>query len=180
VSMMSGLSVLAIWVGFFWLYRDYEIDRYRQRLFELRDELWDYAAEGHVAFDNPAYRLIRIRINGLIRFAHMLSCTWLVMALVAEKLRPSPEVIDKIEGEMVGALNSLPAPLYERLRDYQKRALFLAIEHTVRTSPFFWVALVPFLLVALISLCWRFGGAIARRLPVRTLVDTEAALQGAV
>lgn len=179
MSLMIGLSALAIWFGFFWLYRDYEVDRYRQRLFELRDELWDYAAEGHVGFDNPAYRLIRARLNGLIRFANLLSGTWLAMVLVAEKLRPSPEVIERIEGELTEALATLPAPLAERLRDYQQKALFLAIEHTVLTSPFFCVAFVPFLLVALIRLAWLYGGALARRLPVRTLVDTEAALQGA-
>ena len=73
MTAIGGLSLLGLWVWFFWLYRDYRVDAYRQRVFALRNELWDYAAAGHISFDDPAYLVVRNRMNGLIRFAHLLS-----------------------------------------------------------------------------------------------------------
>src|SRR5256714_10642387 len=100
MSLTIGLSLLALWIGFFWLYRDYAIDRYRQRLFALRDEVWDFAAAGRVGFNDAAYRLVRDRLNGLIRFAHLLSFTWVVAVLVAERWRPSREIIEQVAQEL--------------------------------------------------------------------------------
>jgi hypothetical protein len=43
------------------------LDRFRQDVFGLRDELWDFAASGQISFDDPAYRLLRQLMNGFIR-----------------------------------------------------------------------------------------------------------------
>lgn len=57
-------------------------DYTRQELFTLRDELFDYAADGHISFDDEAYLTTRTMINGVIRFTHSVSLTnWLMMLL---------------------------------------------------------------------------------------------------
>jgi hypothetical protein len=58
--------VLSLWPG-------YRLDAFRQDVFGLRDEMWDYAASGKVSFDDPAYRLLRQLMNGFIRYAHHLT-----------------------------------------------------------------------------------------------------------
>ncbi len=48
-------------------------DQFRQQIFALRDELFDFAAEGNIGFDDPAYILLRQLMNGFIRYAHNLT-----------------------------------------------------------------------------------------------------------
>lgn len=45
----------------------------RERLFACRDEIFDLAAKGEMDFDSASYRSLRRSIEGLIRFAHVLS-----------------------------------------------------------------------------------------------------------
>ncbi|GAC1691136.1 MAG: hypothetical protein PVS2B2_28790 [Candidatus Acidiferrum sp.] len=37
------------------------LDAFRQEMFIIRDELFDYAASGQIAFDNPSYRPHQVR-----------------------------------------------------------------------------------------------------------------------
>src|SRR5580658_4090425 len=73
LHIVMGLA--AIWILLFKLVRDYRIDALRNRLFALRDDLFDYASAGNVEFDEPAYFKLRGVINSLIRFAHRLTFT---------------------------------------------------------------------------------------------------------
>lgn len=41
-------------------------------MFALRGQLFDFAADGGISFDHPAYGLLRSTMNGFIRFAHMM------------------------------------------------------------------------------------------------------------
>src|SRR5258708_27147164 len=49
------------------------VDIVRQQMFALRDELFDFAAQGGIKFDDPAYILLRHLMNGFIRHAHNLT-----------------------------------------------------------------------------------------------------------
>ena len=51
------------------------LDMYRQKLFFIRDELFDIAArkEHGLTFDNPAYVDLRNSLHNSIRFAHQIS-----------------------------------------------------------------------------------------------------------
>ena len=72
-TITTGLVLVVLWVSLFWLFRDYRIDVFRQNMFALRDELFDFASEGKIAFDHPAYRSLRAACNGYIRFGHRVS-----------------------------------------------------------------------------------------------------------
>ena len=58
-ALSTTLSLIALWALFHWLYRDYRVDLFRQRMFALRDQLFDIAASGRIAFDDPAYGKLR-------------------------------------------------------------------------------------------------------------------------
>jgi hypothetical protein len=66
------IAILVLWVAYYWLYRDYALDLFRQRMFALRDDLFDFAADGKIAFDHPAYTTLRTTMNGYVRFGHRL------------------------------------------------------------------------------------------------------------
>src|SRR6266702_2818235 len=51
----------------------YRVDSFRQKMFCVRDELFDYAADGNIAFDNPAYISLRRQMNGFILHGHQLT-----------------------------------------------------------------------------------------------------------
>lgn len=66
---LVGLVVLSF------IYNQYKktmLEFYRMDIFELRDELFDYAAEGNISFDNESYQLVRTLLNGYLRYAENL------------------------------------------------------------------------------------------------------------
>ena len=82
-EIISGLSVAGIVFTIFFLLSDYRLDLYRQELFHLRDKLFNVAVEAEVDFDHPGYRLLNLRINSLIRYAHKTNLkTLLLLAFV--------------------------------------------------------------------------------------------------
>lgn len=76
--LASLISIALLMVILFWLYPDYRIDVFRQKMFRLRDELFDEAVQGKISFDDPAYGMLRNAMNGHIRFAHQ-SNVWQVL-----------------------------------------------------------------------------------------------------
>jgi len=57
----------------------------RQRLFGIRDSLFDLAADGRMSFDDPAYLEIRHRLNMMIRFCHRATWPRMMMLFVASR-----------------------------------------------------------------------------------------------
>src|SRR5689334_8428010 len=82
-----GLASIAVWIFAFYFWRQYRIDALRERLFQTRGELFDYAANGGVPFDHAAYGELRRMMNSMIRFAHRLTFTRVVFIFL---LRPLP------------------------------------------------------------------------------------------
>ena len=78
------------WIAIFVFWRNYRIDKFRDQLFALRNELFDYAAQGGVSFDEPAYGILRNTMNGLLRYAERISFTHAILANVVQRFRPSP------------------------------------------------------------------------------------------
>jgi hypothetical protein len=70
-ALSTLLSLATLYVMAVWLWRDTAIDLVRQRLFALRDEIFNHARhETHgITFQSAAYRQLRTTINGHIRFA---------------------------------------------------------------------------------------------------------------
>jgi hypothetical protein len=80
-SFMSFVSLAGLWVFLNFFYRDYRIDEFRNRLFIIRDQLFDWAAAGNIEFDNPGYCLVRTTLNGFLRFADSLSLVSVLLSL---------------------------------------------------------------------------------------------------
>ena len=69
----TTLSLLALLWLVYGLYRDYRTDLFRERMFTIRDHLFDLASADILAFDHPAYIMLRTTINGHIRFGERLN-----------------------------------------------------------------------------------------------------------
>ncbi len=66
------MLLLLVFLVFF-AYQTYRVDKFRQDLFLIRDELFNAALNQEVSFDDRGYILTRQLINGMIRFGHRLS-----------------------------------------------------------------------------------------------------------
>jgi len=80
-QIMSLLGLIALWAFWYNLQKPQRVDIFREKLFDLRGDLFDLAANGAIPFEHPAYRQLRLLINGLIRFAHRASFPTLVLAI---------------------------------------------------------------------------------------------------
>ena len=75
--------MLAIWAFLvFVCWEPYREDALRHQLFEIRDELFDYATRGEISFDSPAYGMMRTLLNGQIRHAHRARLLYLLPSML--------------------------------------------------------------------------------------------------
>jgi hypothetical protein len=99
VVSYNTVSFAALWVVVL-CWRGYKTDKLRQDIFNLRAELFEFAAGGGVDFNNHSYRRLRSILNSMIRFAHQLSFIRLVTTLVLERWHPilttSPGYLDEL------------------------------------------------------------------------------------
>jgi hypothetical protein len=118
------------------------LDSFRQNMFAVRDELFDFAAEGNIAFDHPAYVLLRRQMNGFIRYAHQLTVFRILMTAAIHKVVASPEPKDWRK-EWAQALESTSTEYVKmKLFEFHKRAMILAFKRLIIGSPLLWVGMV--------------------------------------
>ena len=128
--LATTASLVLLWVLAAWLYADYRTDLLRERLFTLRDELFEYAAAGGIPFDHPIYTLVRTTLNGFIRFAERVRPSLLLLAgwqgrgdpasrpelAFAEQFARATEALDPESRRMVeGTVQRMHAVVFEQL-----------------------------------------------------------------
>jgi len=128
------MLLVLIWWLFAFVYKDYMVDCTRQRLFTIRDELFDYAANHEISFNDDAYVTTRAMLNGVIRFTHNISLTrFLIMNLVVGKDKAYSENFSREFSLAIKKLNS------KRQQDIIKNAIikmhFAVVLHLLNTSP---------------------------------------------
>ena len=128
------LSLMLLWILVFKLFRDYRVDALRDRLFVLREKLFDYAASGNISFDHPAYTKSRMLINSQIRFAHRFTFTRFAMGVLFMMWRDEP-CDEKPLLEWQQALAELPKEPREILQGIHTEMLVLLVWHLVTGSP---------------------------------------------
>jgi hypothetical protein len=88
-QIMSLLGLIALWVFWYYLWKPLRVTALREKLFALRDDLFDLAADGVISFNDPAYTQLRLLINGMIRFAHRVSFLTMIVASIGSRNAPS-------------------------------------------------------------------------------------------
>jgi hypothetical protein len=108
---------------------------FRQEMFAVRDELFDYAAAGNIRFSDPAYRLLRQSMNGYIRYAHQLTFFRLCLIAIERKTFGVEEKTtwhDKWRSSLANITNP---ETRDRLCEFHTRSNVLAIRRIVNGSP---------------------------------------------
>ncbi|HWW97254.1 MAG TPA: hypothetical protein VNY74_06145 [Edaphobacter sp.] len=128
----------------------FRVDVFRQEMFELRDQLFDYAAAGNIAFNHPAYLLLRKLMNGLIRYGHQLTLYRVVMSGLHRKIDGGrPHLKWNHEWEVAVARIGSPQ-VRSKIMNYHARTIRIATKHLIAGSPtlIFLMAVCIFALVA--------------------------------
>ncbi len=149
------LALAALWFLVFKLASEYRLDALRDRLFAIRERLFDYAADGHISFDHPAYTKLRMRINSLIRFGYRLTFTRFAMGIVFVSWSNKP-YDREILFEWENAVKELPAEVQIELNSILDETLVLVVRHLVTGSPVMLAILVVF------ATCSMLGGITTR------------------
>jgi hypothetical protein len=148
IAMHSVVSLFGLALVFVWLIRDHRLDALRQRLFDLRAELFDYADSGAIDFNHHAYCLLRLRMNRLIQFAHRFTSVELLMLGLwpskANEYEPEDHPLKKWQSAVETVESS---EVRDQLREFNQRMMTTLIKHllcsplVLVTMPFFVIAL---------------------------------------
>jgi hypothetical protein len=128
LSSVFGLAFLWFFVTIFW--RDYRLDALREHVFCIRDNLFLFAAQGNVNFDEPAYRILRDRMNTAIRFAHVFTVPRIVLAATLRDQTDNTE-FEKFS-EAVGRITS--ADTRRQLEKFNRVLVIAIMKHIVYRS----------------------------------------------
>jgi hypothetical protein len=141
------IGLFALWFLYFFCWREHRIDTYRQRLFGVRDELFDYAASGAVGFDDPAYATLRDLSNGLIRFAHRLTFTrvWTI-GLLGNLPRTN-----RMEAWMAD-VKTRPPEVRDRLLKAHEQIANASLWHVLAWSPLGWICVFVAVVIRLLKI----------------------------
>jgi hypothetical protein len=176
--VQSILSLIVLILIIFAWWPEQRMDLFREQMFALRAELFDFAMEGHVAFDDPAYRLLRTLMNGLIRYAHNLTPYRTTMLVLRFKYTSNlPANLWSASWEQA-LKNVEDKETRSKLEAFHSRATMLVVSQLV-LSPGLLLATVPFLVLAAVFYApWAtlrdIYNAVYGKIPV-ALLEEEAA-----
>jgi hypothetical protein len=111
------------------------LDSFRQEMFIVRDELFDYAASGKIGFNDPAYRLLRQLMNGFIRFGHQLTFFRICMGAAQVKIlgfEPNVSWTTKWEKAVTNIKND---EVRKDMQEFHSRAVLSVGKRLVLGSP---------------------------------------------
>ena len=135
LTLASTIGLFLIWYLCSFCFREYLIDSFREALFALRDELFNYAASVDLPFDDERHMALRNFINTTIRFSHKLTFFRVVLSQVSKTEYPEMYKSDPMQ-RWVKSLDDLPKEQRERLLSLQARLLRTAVIQMTWRSPF--------------------------------------------
>lgn len=131
------IGLLCLYMLWHYGFRPYLLDKFRSELFDLRAELFDHAAEGHVDFNDPSYRALREWLNASIRLAHRFGpVDTMLMSMygrsVQNRVPRVKEYVEHIESIASGEQG-------EKLKLFLQRSFAIIGKYAVWRSPLLWV-----------------------------------------
>jgi hypothetical protein len=138
-TIRTSLTLIALTVFYFGAVKPLQVDILRQNLFEIRDALFDFAADNGISFQHPAYRGLRQEINNFIRFADKITFSRLVLTALfwTEEIQPPG---------WLSAMDVLPPLARHRLIQTRRETAEAIIHHMIYYSPImmaiYWIVIL--------------------------------------
>lgn len=134
-NLLTWIDLALLYLIVFVLYPRYRVDALRHRLFVVRGELFDFALANGLAFNDPAYVMLRSRINSTLRFAHKISVARCLVLSAAVRWLSCPEMIADRDRQWQEALERVSVPEHRRkIVEMHEQVLLTVGRHTVLGS----------------------------------------------
>ena len=130
ISLAVGFSFLCVLYA---LWRSYQLDVFRDKMFALRDELFLFADDARLS-GSPAHLLLRAEINGMIRYAHRISALRIVILLAGRKIFGLNPILSARAEAVDKAIGSLAPRCEKAFTDFRDHAMVLMLQHMVASS----------------------------------------------
>lgn len=153
LAVVLQFSVVALIWAFliFKVIPDWRLDGFRQKMFSIRDEMFDYAADGNISFDHPAYIMLRHQMNGFIRHGHQLTVFRCLMMVAIRKVQGAP-LKTSWHSEWEKSLDSLKGDeIRGVLKSFYQRSMWLAAKRLLFGSPLLWFITLLFMVQLLLQ-----------------------------
>jgi cbb3-type cytochrome oxidase subunit 3 len=145
--LFTLLSLVGIAYVALWRFKQYRMDRFRQSVFALRDELFDYAAKGKISFNHPAYITLRNLMNGYIRFSHRISLVQVLLLTYSSWDKEyKPKTFDDVWQEVTA---NLDLTVKNELEAFNERAAGQLFYYVFLSSFVKKLIIIPYVLLAL-------------------------------
>jgi len=140
IALSSILGLVGVWYLVSVRWSEYRLDSFRDDLFRIRDGLFMFAADDGISFEHPAYSILRERMNVLIRYAHEITLTRLIIVAATQDYysRKSAAII-----KWEAAVAELPEPTRSGIEEYNRSLAFAIVKHLVFSSFFRYLAFRP-------------------------------------
>jgi hypothetical protein len=140
-ALHLGFSLVLLWGLLFFCWSEYRLDSLRDKLFALRHRLFMFAADGHIAFNDPTYQQLRILMNGMIRFGHKLTFGRLVLAGISQRVSPDPRWAEPME-QWRADVQKLPVESRDGLQAIHDDMFRAVIKHMATGNPALLLAVI--------------------------------------
>ena len=142
--LASVLGLLGLWYLICYRWNEYRLDTFRDDVFALRDKLFMFAANGCIAFDHPAYTILRTRMNVLIRYAHEFTLArFVIVGTLMDEKTKSPALV-----RWEAAVKELPEEIQPKMEEFNATLAFVVVKQLVFSSFFLYVLLRPVVAIA--------------------------------
>ena len=173
-------SLFLLWALVFLCWRSYRVDRLRDQLFGLRNELFDITAQGALSFDDPAYQMLRNTMNGLIRGAEHISFFRYMVVSIGEDASEYSIATENFR-RWTSAIENLSEPQRKVVLGINEKLNDIMIGNLLLGSPLLWI-LIPLGLIAVLipHISARIRGALVKTANVieaAALAEQELAVQ---
>ncbi len=178
VSMVFQTAVCIVGLTFVLLklWAEHRLDAFRQEMFAIRDELFDYAAAGNLSFDAPAYRLLRRFMNGFIRYGHQLTFFRICVTMIELKLAGYTSESKWTEEWRKSLERIRDDGVQKALVQFHDRAMMCVANRLILGSPVLLSLALCSIPVLMVQMGWQNLKQILNKAPIFTLshvVDTR-------
>ncbi|MEM8971102.1 MAG: hypothetical protein AAGD43_03460 [Pseudomonadota bacterium] len=144
ISSLISLTILVFIIC--WLYIDYHVDGFRQRMFRIRDKLFDDMKLHGIDYSHPAHVHLRTVLNGYIRMAHRIN-PWSMLLLAWLEWRDVKQNFSIMREDRSSLMDDLSAEqrrVFEKLiaRSQTELVRFMIVSSPILVATVFVPALV--------------------------------------
>jgi hypothetical protein len=152
VKSLFSLIVFVIVIFRFWPAQ--REDMFRQQMFAIRDELFDFAMDDNIDFEHPAYILLRQLMNGFIRYAHNLTPFRTILSFLRWKyaMGAPPERWTEAWGTALNSISDESTRI--KLQEFHSRATDLVLGQLLLSPGVLILAIVFVLPVIVLHTQW--------------------------